>query len=183
MAADYLGEIKAHQPTGPYRLCGYSFGGLVAFEMARRLEQSGDEVGFVGLFDTMMSPRQWPLRAWLPILGGRIALLRGKARLGTVRSLPARNLRVAANAVIASARYRPGFYGGQLTLFMPMHRQRGAPTLEAVWRGHARALTIVETRGDHSTMLSAPHAESTAAALTRCLCRPMNENAVAASLE
>ena len=41
MATDYLREIKARQPDGPYYLCGYSFGGLVAFEMARRLRESG----------------------------------------------------------------------------------------------------------------------------------------------
>ena len=44
MAAEYLREVKARQPDGPYNLCGYSFGGLVAFEMARRLRESGDEV-------------------------------------------------------------------------------------------------------------------------------------------
>ena len=43
MATDYLREIKARQPDGPYYLCGYSFGGLVAFEMARRLRESGSE--------------------------------------------------------------------------------------------------------------------------------------------
>ena len=36
MAADYLREIKKRQPNGPYYLCGYSSGGLVAFEIARR---------------------------------------------------------------------------------------------------------------------------------------------------
>jgi aspartate racemase len=57
MAAEYLREIKRWQPDGPYYLCGYSFRGLVAFEMARRLCQSGDKVGLVGLFDTAVSPR------------------------------------------------------------------------------------------------------------------------------
>ena len=75
MAADYLREIKERQPNGPYYLCGYSSGGLVAFEMARRLSESGDEVGLVGLFDTTMSPVRWPLRAWLSIIARRIALL------------------------------------------------------------------------------------------------------------
>jgi acyl carrier protein len=31
MAAEYLNSIKARQPDGPYCLCGYSFGGTVAF--------------------------------------------------------------------------------------------------------------------------------------------------------
>lgn len=187
MAADYLTEIKARQPNGPYNLCGYSFGGLVAFEIARRLSELGNEVGFVGLVDTLMSPLRWPLRTWLAILGRRIARLPRnlRARLvarrastqqddalppGFPSSLPASLVRVAASALIASARYHPGFYCGQLTLFTPMHREPGLPSLEAIWRKHARTLTVVETQGDHSTMLSAPNADSTAASLTRCLC-------------
>lgn len=43
------------------------------------------------------------------------------------------------------------------------------PSLQAIWRKHARTLSIVETAGDHSTMFSATNAESTAASLTRCL--------------
>jgi thioesterase domain-containing protein len=180
MAADYLTEIKARQPNGPYCLCGYSFGGLVAFEIARRLSESGNEVGFVGLFDTLMSPLRWPLRAWLSIISRRIARLPGNLRVqrdallpGLPSSLPTSVVRVAASALIASARYRPGFYCGQLTLFTPMRREPGVPSLEAIWRKHARALSIVETRGDHSTMLSASNADSTAASLTRCLCVPI----------
>lgn len=209
MAADYLREIKARQPNGPYCLCGYSFGGLVAFEIARRLSESGNEVGFVGLFDTLMSPLRWPLQAWLFMIGRRMARLPGNLRAAPLRawpaelrkfgarlrarlaappasmqrddpslpgfssSLPTSVVRVAARALIASARYRPGFYCGQLTLFTPMRREPGVPSLEAIWRKHARTLSIVETRGDHSTMLSEPNADSTAASLTRCLCAPI----------
>jgi len=209
MAADYLREIKARQPNGPYSLCGYSLGGLVAFEIARQLSESGNEVGFVGLFDTLMSPLRWPLRAWLSIVGRRIAGLPGTLRAAPLRawvaelrklagrpharlaapsasmqrddaslpgllsSLPIRVLRVAASALIASARYRPGFYCGELTLFTPVRREPGLPSLEAIWRKHARTVSIVETRGAHSTMLSAPNADSTAASLTRCLCVPI----------
>ncbi len=52
MAACYLGEIRAFQPEGPYYLGGSSFGGLVAFEMARQLEREGERVGLLALFDT-----------------------------------------------------------------------------------------------------------------------------------
>ena len=86
MAADYLREIKARQPNGPYCVCGYSLGGLVAFEIARQLSESGNEVGFVGLFDTLMSPLRWPLRAWLSIIGRRIARLPGNLRAAPLRA-------------------------------------------------------------------------------------------------
>ncbi len=51
-AKRYLGEMRKVQPSGPYHLCGYSFGGLVAYEMAVQLERAGEEVAFLGLFDT-----------------------------------------------------------------------------------------------------------------------------------
>jgi hypothetical protein len=86
-----------------------------------------------------------------------------------LKAAPIRVLRVATTALIASARYRPGFYPGELTLFSPVRRELGLPSLESIWRRHARDLTIVETAGTHSTMLSAPHAESTAACLTQRL--------------
>ncbi|WP_309223726.1 non-ribosomal peptide synthetase [Micromonospora sp. CP22] len=37
LAASYLAAIRRVQPTGPYRIGGWSFGGVVAFEMARQL--------------------------------------------------------------------------------------------------------------------------------------------------
>jgi amino acid adenylation domain-containing protein len=52
MAADYVAAITAANPHGPYALAGYSFGGIIAFEMARQLLAAGRPVTFVGLFDT-----------------------------------------------------------------------------------------------------------------------------------
>ncbi|HLJ81447.1 MAG TPA: alpha/beta fold hydrolase, partial [Ktedonobacterales bacterium] len=51
MAASYIEEIRALQPDGPYYLGGYSSGGSVAYEMARQLAASGQEVALVALFD------------------------------------------------------------------------------------------------------------------------------------
>ncbi|HEV7517432.1 MAG TPA: alpha/beta fold hydrolase, partial [Thermoanaerobaculia bacterium] len=42
MARTYLDAIRTVQPRGPYALAGWSFGGLVAFEMARQLEAVGE---------------------------------------------------------------------------------------------------------------------------------------------
>lgn len=52
MAEFYIKEILEHQPEGPYCLGGSSFGGLVAYEMARQLTQQGKKVGLLALFDT-----------------------------------------------------------------------------------------------------------------------------------
>ena len=51
MAADYVKAIRTIQPHGPYLLAGWSFGGSVAFEMARMLEQEGENVPLVLMID------------------------------------------------------------------------------------------------------------------------------------
>ena len=52
MAADYVTAIRGVQNSGPYFLAGWSFGGTVAFEMARILEQAGETVAFLAMIDT-----------------------------------------------------------------------------------------------------------------------------------
>jgi amino acid adenylation domain-containing protein len=52
MAGYYINAMRLHQPHGPYYLCGNSFGGVLAFEMARRLTADGDEVRFLALLDS-----------------------------------------------------------------------------------------------------------------------------------
>ncbi|MBW4476879.1 MAG: AMP-binding protein [Tolypothrix brevis GSE-NOS-MK-07-07A] len=52
MAAHYIQEIKSIQGNGPYFLGGYSFGGIVAFEMAQQLCKQGEKVGLLVMFDT-----------------------------------------------------------------------------------------------------------------------------------
>lgn len=52
MAAFYIEEITKHNAEGPYFLSGYSFGGIVAFEMAKQLESVGRKVKLVAMFDT-----------------------------------------------------------------------------------------------------------------------------------
>ncbi|HEY4929201.1 MAG TPA: amino acid adenylation domain-containing protein [Acidimicrobiales bacterium] len=51
MASRYIAEIKSVQPSGPYALGGYCFGGLVAYEMAAQLLARGDEVALVAMFN------------------------------------------------------------------------------------------------------------------------------------
>lgn len=52
MAELYVDGIRQVQPHGPYRVAGWSAGGTIAYEMARRLIEMGEQVGFVGLLDT-----------------------------------------------------------------------------------------------------------------------------------
>ncbi|MBQ1082104.1 non-ribosomal peptide synthetase [Nocardiopsis sp. B62] len=56
IAEDYLERVRSVRPHGPYRLLGWSFGGLVAHEMAVRLQAAGEEVSFLGLMDSYPVP-------------------------------------------------------------------------------------------------------------------------------
>lgn len=51
IAAEYIREMRKVQPKGPYYLGGFSFGGYVAYEMARQLQAAGEEVGLVAILD------------------------------------------------------------------------------------------------------------------------------------
>ncbi|WP_286191325.1 non-ribosomal peptide synthetase [Comamonas sp. JC664] len=51
MAACYVAAMREVQPAGPYRLGGWSLGGVIAFEMARQLEQQGERVEQLLLID------------------------------------------------------------------------------------------------------------------------------------
>jgi len=66
LAAFLLPFLKQFQPTGPYRLAGTSFGGMVAFEIAKQLESTGETVAFIGLIDTY-APRYLRFRRHLPL--------------------------------------------------------------------------------------------------------------------
>jgi thioesterase domain-containing protein/acyl carrier protein len=52
LAARYVEELRRMQRHGPYWLGGHSFGGLVAYEMARQLAEGGENVARVVLLDT-----------------------------------------------------------------------------------------------------------------------------------
>jgi pimeloyl-ACP methyl ester carboxylesterase len=62
MAAQYAAAVEAAAPHGPYLLGGWSFGGVVAFEMARQMRQRGRPVALVALFDSW-APGAVPLPA------------------------------------------------------------------------------------------------------------------------
>jgi aspartate racemase len=52
IASEFLGRVLTLQPDEPYFLAGYSFGGVLTFEIARLLQRQGRRVAFCALFDT-----------------------------------------------------------------------------------------------------------------------------------
>ncbi len=85
MVEAYVEAIRSVQPAGPYALAGYSFGGLIAFEMARAFRRRGEAVDLVALLETDVYARYLP---WRDKLGYRLLLLRRV--ITKLRRLPSR---------------------------------------------------------------------------------------------
>lgn len=153
MAAHYVREIREFQPSGPYYLGGYSFGGKVAFEMARRLHADGQRVALLAFFDTSnfpLSPEPTALEFVRHRTRFHMASLKNftttqKAsyllrRAQTVLALILRAfsrgyealfhpLRRAQRKVLeanvrAAGRYLPRFYEGRATIFRAKDRSK-----------------------------------------------------------
>ena len=64
LARDHLVEIRSIQPAGPYRLAGYSFGGLLAYEIARLLSEDGEKVDLLALIEPTQQAQPRQLRSY-----------------------------------------------------------------------------------------------------------------------
>lgn len=75
VALRYLSALKRRQPQGPYYLAGWSFGGLVAYELARYLREQGESVALLAIIDCKAQVAA-PRSLGRLVLGARHALLR-----------------------------------------------------------------------------------------------------------
>jgi len=96
MAMRYVADLRLEQAAGPYHLAGYSFGGVLAFEMARQLVEEGDEVAFLGIIDVgpgyrgrHYDPRKVLDKPWLYVRRPPPAGTPWRERLRFYRSLAA----------------------------------------------------------------------------------------------
>jgi amino acid adenylation domain-containing protein len=156
LAARYAEAIVQVQPRGPYLLGGWSFGGLVAWETARRLNEMEREVGLVTLLDSRPpDPDAEP-----PGLDE-----------GFLSTLDAHR-RAAVRAHLDALRgYRPQPLDCPVVLFLAADRPQGETTdRAALWRPLARGRLDVETvPGDHFHLLSEPDVDVLAVKLRATL--------------
>ncbi len=104
LARNYLIGLRRIQPKGPYDLVGYSFGGVVAFEIAQQLLAGGDRVGVLALIDSA-----YPDPSARPARSGARALLRlALKRMWTLRRLGLRTVAASLFAFLRIARARVG---------------------------------------------------------------------------
>ncbi|SAK67886.1 acetoacetyl-CoA synthetase [Caballeronia fortuita] len=84
MARGYVQRMREVQPSGPYALVGYSFGGLVAFEIAQQLVAAGEKIEMLCLLDTYIHTHCLPISLWTRYQAGVLV-----ERLRELRSLEA----------------------------------------------------------------------------------------------
>jgi len=168
-AAGYVENIRDVQPRGPYRLAGYSVGGMVAYEAARQLLAGGQEVSLLALLDTYFPGAKWQPYAAISRaqrLAAHLPLLRPDS------SGAAAGLHDAALAAQLQAMrtYVAGPYSGRVTLFVAERSLGGLPRVERSWRGAGVAgVDVHVVPGRHDTMLRDPHLQRVAEQLRACL--------------
>lgn len=66
MATQYVADVRALQPHGPYHLGGYCFGGNVAWEMARQLQEQREEIALLALLNCSPPNSNYDRISWTP---------------------------------------------------------------------------------------------------------------------
>jgi acyl transferase domain-containing protein/thioesterase domain-containing protein len=184
MADLYLTSILEMEPNGPYLLGGYSGGGVIAYEMAQRLQAQDKPVEIVVLFDTFhpgLGMRKIPLEEQFATfkqdgfayLGKRFKktitknarLINHRAKLkyytnqGLTLPLELRNHQLTNSFLAAGSNYQPQPYSGNVLLFTA---EKTAPVfshagLDRGWKELAPQLDIVVIPGNHDSLILEPN--------------------------
>jgi surfactin family lipopeptide synthetase A len=188
MAAAYLKEILSVQPQGPYFLAGYSFGGVVALDIAHQLIAQGQVPPLVVLFDTfcptftdgtlaekfsaLLKVLRVPITGtWADVSRKAKAVKRGVQRRLSHMRVPRALKQVRRACEEAAGEYVLRVYPGRMVLF----RSHEKPLTQfrdphAAWNAYAgQGLEIHEILGDHDDILLEPQVRSVAEQLKECL--------------
>ena len=163
MATHYIREIRALQPEGPYCVGGFSFGGLVAYEMAQQLRAEGQWVPLLALFDTYPGKLK-------PVTASIIKLWQISSLTYAVRTFT-RSIQRRVNMLLvprvlkrvfqcnmrAASQYKLRPYSGKVVLFRAGENLRGEDDPHGAWQEFILGgLEIEEIPGDHGGILVQP---------------------------
>ncbi|HTG36439.1 MAG TPA: non-ribosomal peptide synthase/polyketide synthase [Thermoanaerobaculia bacterium] len=198
MAAVYVNALLSFQPQGPYLLAGSSLGGLIAFEMARKLRSLQREVAFLALLDAP-DPARFARQQGDAEGDAELSILQHVAQgapgvsLGDLRALaPEERLRLILDHGRRAGTLAGSFGLPELRrLVRVVHANRQAVRAyepqpfdtslfyiraeeglgdDAVWAGLALGgAEVHEAPGNHLSMHFPPHAETLAARLRSCI--------------
>jgi thioesterase domain-containing protein len=192
MAAAYVEQLLVAYPSGPYRIGGWSTGGLIALEMTRLLRERGRCVDLLALIEpTTHRPRRegWERRLqvaeWTAVaelaaraataapaelegIEAELAELRQRVDMppdpgGRDRATSMRLLSVFASGSLAAFAYETSpLAGGAHLLLCPREPDRWADVV-GIWRTLIPSgMEIHEIPGDHAEVMRPPHVEELA---------------------
>ncbi|HVR99237.1 MAG TPA: amino acid adenylation domain-containing protein, partial [Thermoanaerobaculia bacterium] len=164
MAARYIQAVREVQPQGPYTLGGWSMGGVVAFEMARQLEQQGEAVDQVVLIDS-----QAPGQVEGTVPDGELAGLFAYdvARVFGIDELDLPPEEMERRFALFQTNFRAleRYAGGPCAAPGVLFRTAGNASGPGWKRFFQQSIEIYELPGDHYTLLQLPHVQRLAALL------------------
>jgi amino acid adenylation domain-containing protein len=197
MAREYVKVILSHNHDGPINLVGWSFGGVVAYEMARRFSAMGRTPNFVGLIDTYhpSQTRTDPLgmdswrRSYAEKFSGegkrKHALEHPEARwtngdcdVAVVETELDRIYQLYRAHHQAVKAYRPEPYDGALNFFEAWEPdESGSPPAGHIWRQLApRGFNYYKCPGDHHSIMRDPNIATITAVIDRLVEREVRSN-------
>ncbi len=196
IVSSYVSEIEKIGFHQSYSLCGFSFGGILAFEMATQLEKLGYPPKFLGMIDAINPQNeQVPRKDEWEMLSFLLELLEGKevaaAELKTLSqvdlmgkvlaciglaSLPESQQQMTFKNIqqnlAALRKYAPKVYSEKIDYFQAKEqffRMKSTPLAET-WRSISRGeIGVHETPGSHRDLLSLPYVIVLAQSLDRAL--------------
>lgn len=188
LAAETVAVIRTRQSHAPYRLLGYSMGGIVALEAAQQLAEAGAAVAFLGAVDAFYDRRYWPTRLVLRAIARRSALhsraLLGKppahawrevrTRLAALGRQVHRRMRpgkldegipetLPAANILAMARWRPRRFTTDVVLFNAADDDFGLD-LADLWRPWLARMRVRRIPGGHLDLMREPESVARLAA-------------------
>ncbi|MEU8393057.1 amino acid adenylation domain-containing protein [Micromonospora sp. NPDC048843] len=173
MAAEYVERMRRTQDSGPYHIIGWSFGGLVAHEIARQLQACGERVDLLVLLDCYpaRSVSDLPAPATAVEPGAVHALLSwpdGQGELGNGPD-PAFGTALRHNARLGAA-YVPGVVTGDVLFFSAVRDQPDPAMPTRAWQPHVTG-EVIHHRLDchHGELLHPTHASRIAAVIGAAL--------------
>jgi len=165
VCAKHLQTIRNIQPHGPYRLLGYSLGGVVAQAIAARLVEAGDAVEFLGLLDTYPPEIQdWsrpPTEEEEREIEKERALFMNASKDALDSALAKEKaemfghiMRNYEDSVRLLATARTARYPGAATLFVAKRTLPPGMDVQETWRPYVGQLHVVELDCAHTDIVS-----------------------------
>ncbi|GAB6043110.1 thioesterase domain-containing protein [Endothiovibrio diazotrophicus] len=194
MATHYIELIRGVQPSGPYYLGGYSFGGWVAFEMAQQLTAAGESVALLAMLGVgapiaMINPilfeqfkyatqyaddyRELVLNAFWSDAARSAATEQAAPGMAPGAATPWLSPVATVTAVNQQAQFRyiPRPYAGAITLFNTAEQQAVThPDATMGWKMlSVQEVAVHAVAGNHLSMLQEPHVEELADKLSAAM--------------